>query len=319
MKFLSKIKKKFFRVVEKPTFSANGKEYVDKKDFIQMVGSGSGIAQDGTAQLIKEDFADFKEGNIALVYRGVCFFTVKTQLAFEHKASGFILVNTDNTLIAPRVADGINFPAFAVGSILGKEFIDNVDTYKFNLFSKNVNSYITAVNLIADTVFGDETKTIVIGSHSDGVAEGPGINDNGSGSASTLEIALNIYRESIKPVNKLRFAWWAAEELGLLGAYHYVNTLSEEEKKKIAFNLNFDMLGSPNYFRGVYHGGAATVDPEIRTASGNIQIVLEDFFKSKNLGYDLTAFDGRSDYGPFIEKKIPAGGLATGAEVKFEK
>eukprot|EP01080_Neovahlkampfia_damariscottae_P000389 gene389-6803_t len=309
-----------FKVVEKPTFSVDGKEYEYGTDFIQFFGGGSGKLGNGTAQLIKnqgcekEDFADFKEGNVALVYRGTCFFTVKTQLAFDAKASGFIMVNTDNTLIAPRAAEGINFPTFSVGSILGKQFIDNAATSKFNMMANNINSHIPAINLIADTIFGDESKTIVVGSHSDGVAEGPGINDNGSGSASTLEIALNLYRESIRPVNRLRFAWWAAEELGLLGAYHYVNTLTDEEKKKIAFNLNFDMLGSPNYFRGIYHGGASTVDPDIRTASGNIQIVLEDYFKSKNLGYDLTAFDGRSDYGPFIEKKIPAGGLATGAE-----
>jgi len=80
------------------------------------------------------------------------------------------------------------------------------------------------------------------------------------------------------------------------------------------------MLGSPNYKRAIYHGGASTVDPRIRTQSGNIQKVFELHFRNLGLEFELTAFDGRSDYGPFIERAIPAGGLATGAEkIKTEE
>lgn len=77
------------------------------------------------------------------------------------------------------------------------------------------------------------------------------------------------------------------------------------------------MIGSPNYIRAIYNGGASTVDPRIRTASGNIQKVFENHFKKLGLDYELSPFDGRSDYGPFIEHLIPAGGLATGAEGEF--
>jgi len=126
--------------------------------------------------------------------------------------------------------------------------------------------------------------------------------------------------QKIKPKNQLRFCWWGAEEIGLLGSYAYVNSLTPEQLKAIALNLNFDMLGSPNFFRGVYYGGAPTVDPRIRTASGNIQKIFEEYFKITTLAFDLTPFNGRSDYGPFIEKLIPAGGLATGAEgIKTEE
>ena len=47
---------------------------------------------------------------------------------------------------------------------------------------------------------------------------GPGINDNGSGSAALLETALMM--ANTKPENTIRFAWWAAEEAGLLGSTH---------------------------------------------------------------------------------------------------
>ena len=96
--------------------------------------------------------------------------------------------------------------------------------------------------------------TIVIGAHLDSVPEGPGVVDNGSGSSAVLEIVLtlakNIGASSLEIQNKVVFAWWGAEEIGLLGARHYVRDLvsqGEAAKRKVALNLNFDMLASPNY------------------------------------------------------------------------
>lgn len=62
-----------------------------------------------------------------------------------------------------------------------------------------------------------------------------------------LLLAISIARLGIKPKNKVTFAFWGAEELGLLGSYHYVNSLSEEEREKIALNINFDMIVSPRW------------------------------------------------------------------------
>ena len=50
----------------------------------------------------------------------------------------------------------------------------------------------------------------------------------------------------VKPVNTIRFAWWAAEEAGLLGSQAYVDGLSPEERDDIALYMNYDMVGSPN-------------------------------------------------------------------------
>lgn len=38
-----------------------------------------------------------------------------------------------------------------------------------------------------------------------------------------------------------------------------MNSLSEEERDNIALNLNFDMIASPNYVRGVYNGSAVKI------------------------------------------------------------
>jgi Zn-dependent M28 family amino/carboxypeptidase len=88
------------------------------------------------------------------------------------------------------------------------------------------------------------------GAHLDSVLAGPGINDNGSGSAAILETA--IYMAKLKTENTVRFAWWGAEESGLVGSANYVNGLSQSEKDRIALYLNFDMIGSPNYIQMVY-------------------------------------------------------------------
>ena len=170
-----------------------------------------------------------------------------------------------------------------------------------------------SVNVIAETPGGDPNRTVVIGAHLDSVPAGPGINDNGSGSGGILEIAEVYSAQNRTPRNKLRFMWYGAEEFGLIGSTKYVEELSQSEKDDILAMLNFDMIGSPNYARYVYDGDG-TIGPEGPTGSGLIEDVFVDYFASQGLFNEPTAFDGRSDYGPFIADGIPAGGLFTGAE-----
>ncbi len=98
---------------------------------------------------------------------------------------------------------------------------------------------------------------------------GPGINDNGSGSSTILEIAEQL--AALKYTNKLqrqvRFAFWGAEELNLLGSQHYVDSLTDAQRAKIYANLNFDMVGSPNYVRFVYDGDGS--DTEVAGPPGS--------------------------------------------------
>ena len=107
--------------------------------------------------------------------------------------------------------------------------------------------------------------------------------------------------------------WYGAEEIGLVGSTKYVEGLTQDEKDDILAMLNFDMIGSPNFARYVYDGDG-TIGPEGPTGSGFIEDVFVDYFASQGLFNEPTAFDGRSDYGPFIADGIPAGGLFTGAE-----
>ena len=146
------------------------------------------------------------------------------------------------------------------------------------------------------------------------MAEGPGINDNGSGSATVLEIAEAFSELGIQPRNKVRFAFWGGEEFGLLGAEHYVANLTKRELKDIAVNLNFDMLGSVNFVRFVYDGDGSAGGPKGPSGSGNVEKIFNDYFASQGLATSPTPFDGRSDYVAFTDRGIPAGGIFAGAE-----
>ncbi|EST30271.1 hypothetical protein N566_21650 [Streptomycetaceae bacterium MP113-05] len=174
----------------------------------------------------------------------------------------------------------------------------------------------TGYNLIADWPGGNPDEVLMAGAHLDSVSAGSGINDNGSGSAGILEVALEVSRQDLQPDKHLRFAWWGAEELGLVGSEHYVDSLSSAQRQEITGYYNFDMIGSPNAGYFVYDG-----DDSDGTGSGPgpdgsayLEDVLEEYFATIDVPTRGTDFDGRSDYGPFIRVGIPAGGTFTGAE-----
>ncbi|MER6322703.1 M28 family metallopeptidase [Streptomyces coelicoflavus] len=163
----------------------------------------------------------------------------------------------------------------------------------------------TGYNLIADWPGGDANQVVMAGSHLDSVTSGPGINDNGSGSSAVLETALAVARSGYQPTKHLRFAWWGAEELGLVGSRSYVNSLGSAERAKISGYLNFDMIGSPNPGYFVYDD-----DP-------TIEKTFKDYFAGLGISTEIeTEGDGRSDHAPFKNAGVPVGGLFSGADYR---
>ncbi|MGW3119237.1 M28 family metallopeptidase [Streptomyces sp. NPDC001107] len=161
----------------------------------------------------------------------------------------------------------------------------------------------TGYNLIADWPGGNADQVVMAGSHLDSVSRGPGINDNGSGSAAILETALAVSRAGYHPTKHLRFAWWGAEELGIVGSGHYVDGLSSTNRSKISSYLNFDMIGSPNPGYFVYDDDPA------------IEKTFKDYFTGLGIATEPeTEGDGRSDHAPFKDAGVPVGGLFSGAD-----
>lgn len=269
-----------------------------------------------------DDFTEFPAGDIALLQRGTCAFGVKADNAIAAGASGAIIFNQGNDdpnddrfgLFGGTLGEPVrSIPVVSAPFDLGEEWANTPGLrMTFNLDAEIVE--VTTENLLADTPTGRIDRTVVVGGHLDSVAEGPGINDNGSGTGAILETALQMAELGIEPENRVRFAFWSGEEDGLIGSSHYVSQLSAREIKNHALNLNFDMVGSPNAVNFVYDGDGDAFGTTGPNGSGVIEDVFTDFFESQGEFTEPTEFDGRSDYFGFIEAGIPAGGLFSGAE-----
>jgi aminopeptidase S len=184
----------------------------------------------------------------------------------------------------------------------------------FTYWDEDSETDVETFNILADTA-GSAKHTIVVGGHLDSVPSGPGINDNGSGVAAMIETARWMAETGIQPKNRVRFAFWGAEEVDLLGSQHYVDSLSNSEMAQTMLNLNLDMVASPNGGRFVHDGDGSSFGDAGPAGSDVIERTFLDYFAQNGFAAEPTIFeDGDSDYWPFLEAGIPTGGLFTGDE-----
>ena len=312
--------------VSPPSFSQTSPDavtYVDGVDFATMSYSGSGdvtasvsLPSGDSQGCAAADFAGFPAGNIALIVRGTCTFRLKATNAAAAGASAIVVYNNVQGLLNGTLGPPpFDRSVLGITQALGQELVGLVPGgLTLHIKTETTAEIRTTRTVIAETPGGDPNNVVVVGAHLDSVSRGPGINDNGSGSAAILEIAEVYAAQDRTPRNKLRFIWFGAEEQGLLGSEFYVESLSQAERDRIMAMLNFDMIGSPNYMRGVYDGDGVPTGTAGPPGSAFIEDVFVDYFNRQGLANEPTLFSGRSDYGPFIAAGIPAGGLFTGAE-----
>ena len=262
------------------------------------------------------DFAGFPAGNIALIQRGTCLFADKVTNAEAAGAAAVIIFNQGNTPDREGLVIGTLGDVPASIPVVGASFANGEalsQAVSIAFVSVGPAQEVTQHNVIAESQIGDPENVVMAGAHLDSVQGGPGINDNGSGAAVLLEVAEQMAR--IRPRNKVRFAWWGAEESGLIGSASYVNDLAQSEREKIALYLNFDMVGSPNHVFFIFDGDDSDEAGEGPGPEGSAQIeaLFEQFYNQRGLPYKGTDLDGLSDYRAFIAVDIPSGGLFTGA------
>ncbi|RSS83531.1 M28 family metallopeptidase [Streptomyces sp. WAC06614] len=279
------------------------------------------VDADGTNGCEPGDFAAGTfTGKIALIKRGGCTFAVKQQNAAAAGAVGAVIYNNTAGALNGTLGDPAagKIPTGGITQEDGQKLAAEATAgpVSVTLDIRELRENRKTYNVVAETKGGDPNNTVFLGAHLDSVAAGPGINDNGSGSAGILQVAQRLAGDQKKIKNKVKFAWWSAEEFGLLGSEAYVASLTDEQKKQIKLYLNFDMIASPNAAYFVYDGDnsdgvGAGPGPE---GSAQLEKGITDFLDSKNIPHEGTDFTGRSDYGPFIEVGIPSGGTFTGAE-----
>jgi Zn-dependent M28 family amino/carboxypeptidase len=267
------------------------------------------------------DFATFPAGSIALLQRGGCNFSFKAINAEAAGAAGVIIFNQGDTIGAgdrfglfnPTLGgtDVVDIPVVGTTFAAGQSLARPGSTARVAVDFREVTDY----NVIGELEGEVDDNVVMAGAHLDSVPAGPGINDNGSGSSGLLDVVEAMGNS--KPHNTVRFAWWGAEEIGLLGSTAWVAQRTQAEKDEIALYLNFDMIGSPNYYFGIYDANESSFVAPVPVPAGSehIEGTLESFYTVRSEPYDDSAFSGRSDYQAFINNGIPSGGLFTGAEV----
>ncbi|HEV7367860.1 M20/M25/M40 family metallo-hydrolase [Arenibaculum sp.] len=280
-------------------------------------GSSPSTSASGCAP---SDFAGFETGSIALLRRGTCSFTTKVENAAAAGAAGVVVMNAgtgDATgPFGGQLAKPAAIPAVAIPFDAGAALAD-AGPIRVRLSVSAEARTIATRNVIADLPGTDGGRVVLAGAHLDGVPEGPGINDNASGTAAVLEAAVRLAQLDAPPRRTVRFAFWGAEELGLLGSRHYVDTLPAEELARIEAVLNFDMLGSVNGVPLVYDGDGSSEGPAAPDGSAGIERMFRDYFAAAGEEVKEISYGGSSDHASFAARGIPVGGLYTGSmEVK---
>lgn len=328
----------YFKEVVPPSLSSGGRAFIPETDIRTMSFSGSGdvnaavqpvdltLPPDPNATSSSgcdpADFASFSRGAIALMQRGTCPFEQKATNAENAGAVAALIMNEgqpdrQDLLSGSLIHPGIGIPVlgltYAVGALLARQ-----PDAPARVATTTTSEFRRTENVIADgrdiSAGGGSDRVVMVGAHLDSVPEGPGINDDGSGVAVVLQLAEALARQPLIPRNRIRFAFWGAEELGLLGSQHYVESLTPEQIADIAVYLNFDMLGSPNYVRLVFDGDGSTVGNPGPPGSAAVERTFSEYLTSQGLPFEPTELNGRSDYAPFAAAGVPVGGLYSGAE-----
>ncbi|KAI1211620.1 Zn-dependent exopeptidase [Annulohypoxylon truncatum] len=272
---------------------------------------------------VAEDHPDTLSGAIALIARGNCTFVEKIAFAGEKGAVGAIIYNNADVGIAAGTLGGVNdlIPVAGISRADGLRLVSQLANGTSITSSGEFWQYVanaTSYNVVASSRGGSAADVLFLGAHSDSVDAGPGINDNGSGSCALLTIAKALSR--YRAANQVRFAWWTAEEEGLLGSEYYVSEAAPADLDKVRLYLNFDMVASPNYVLGIYDGDGSAFNVSGPPGSAEVESLFEDWYTAQELPFVASEFDGRSDYGPFLEAGVPSGGLDTGADgIKTEE
>jgi len=284
------------------------------------------------------DFTGFVPGRVALIQRGTCTFGTKIQNAQAAGATGVVIFNegnpgrtdvfngtlqdADGNRIVPTIPVG--FVSFAVGSDLLNQYQQAVQAgtalprMKLNVQAV-VNPNADDYNVIAESKGGRNDHVLVVDSHLDAIF-GAGMLDNGSGSATILDIALKM--KKVNPLNKVRFIWFGGEELGLLGSTFYVNNLSPSELGRISYDLDADVTATPNYTIGILDPaapdfGSGTVSTTFPSQVYQPSTVSRDqsiaYFNSIGLNHELFSPVGTDAFN-FNLAGVPASGLLTGQD-----
>jgi Zn-dependent M28 family amino/carboxypeptidase len=283
---------------------------------LQVVGtSADGVAPGSAAGCVAADWAAFPEGFVALVAPGGCSSWDKVWQGAMGGAGAIVMVGDTTTATRVELMGDLGLPVWSVSQPVGADLQAAVES-GLTTVSLDTGWAIetrTDANVVAEKAGTDpDAGVVVLGSHLDSMITGPGINDPGSGVAVLLELADALGRERTDAA--VRIGLWGGEELGAIGSQHYAATLTPADRAEIVAYLNFDMIGSPNWYTGVYDPATASDPSSVSPGSDLVTALFEAWFDERGLPTVGVWTEGRSDDGSFAAIGIPTGGLFSGAE-----
>lgn len=264
-----------------------------------------------------EDYAGLPVvGAVVLAPRASCGFLRQQQIAADLGAAAFLTyvpTPSPDNIYRLRVfqSDQARIP---MGTLSQRQAEDlaaqsRQGTVRLHLELRGHVVHGVTENILAETWGGDPAHVVMAGAHLDSVPDGPGINDNATAVAVLLETALRLAPVQGQVRNKVRFAFWGAEELIVVGSQHYVSQLTDQERRSIAYYLNFELIAASNYGTFVMH--VADAPPP---GTERIEQAFAGYFIRRGLPYELQdSTRVGSDHEPFLAVGIPVGGLQ-GAE-----
>ena len=308
----------FIAFEHSPTKSLTNVRVVPTNDILIPSTGGS------TSGCERSDFPAATTGAVSLIQRGTCGFTTKLDNAVRAGAVGVILFNEGDSAGRSNALFRSASPGYPLPAVLSS-FAVGVELYNayqagqnptVNLATNGFDIETLYPNVVAETKRGDANHMVFLGAHLDSVPAGPGVNDDGSGTAFQLELAEQLAKPGTPPRNKIRFLWFGGEEDGLVGSQYYAAHLSDAEVARTDVMLDTDMIASSNFARLVYDGDGSTFGSELAgpAGSGKVEQVLVDYWAKRGMVSEPIPFDGRSDYVGFVNRGIPSGGVFAGAE-----
>lgn len=224
-------------------------------------------------------------------------------------------------IVGTLSSTGVTIPVLGATFAVGEALYSADSSVVAHVVTSTISEVRPTSNVIAETPGGDPGKVVVFGGHLDSVPEGPGITDNATGSATILEIArrlksvVNISKTGGNALrNKVRFAFWAAEEVGLVGSARYVASLSPQQRSAITLYINADMIASSNFVYFVQDGDGSAFGTAGPGRSAEAEQVFLDYFASQGLPTWPRELDGRSDWASFTAAGIGFASLSTGSD-----
>lgn len=155
-----------------------------------------------------------------------------------------------------------------------------------------------------------------------------GADDNASGSAAVLEIAEALARAKEKPRRPVLFAWWGAEEMGLLGSRWYTDNPTVPLQRIVAY-FNLDMVGrgreddvpggGPSYLQIT---GSRQVSSELGDVVDSVNHARPQPFHSGPGSDPRRNSEGlscNSDHASFARRGIPVTAFSTGLHSDYHQ